>query len=753
MTRIALSDTIFSNANLSYTHQGVVTPEGELIDGFLASVCNETGGLDTLDQIAELEEILSLSILSSKHNMEHHDGPLRLERNTWRLVGRLYHDELMQRTQNTTTAPFSSISSEKEIIEHAFITDKQLRRAQVIVDWLEYNARKDLELEAVKVPPESTLGWENTLAVLLGKINARTSSDLVSCMDPDAPVRQMKSLQDLDNRDENELARLLYIYIRSGMLESAQEICEHSGQPWRAVTLNGWKLYHDPNLATNVGSGTTEIKPTEGNLNRDLWKRVALRMTQDANLSRYVRAAYSALCGNINVLKSVCVTWDDFLWAYTKCLVDISVELRIREALPRPLCELPAFYWENKRTINAVFDAVDASNVSDGNKIFCKVQKLLILNEVQAVLEVIDEWAGCATSDDRQILRFFAHLVIILKRLDPKAGGCSGHECIRRYCEYLMETRHIQQVAWYVSQLSGTNQIDLYSRFLETLSHEADKRLALTLAVENSLPIHQILSRVVQQIHSYEASGDDETHLIVKKIEAIDWLLYDPKQMDEAMERTNLLVRKLKATGKDEAARCAFEKLPDSATETVMRYCLDDDGIDQITPKQRLVIKECLCWSAYFCAKASFDRWFEHFNKEKPQVPVSRHSQHLTKQVTQEKQTLQYNISLDQWKATQESLAKEASDKLMAVVTFSDGWMAEPEGDLELTYLRKLCIPELILLLHTVLHTTQSYKQAMQLADVVASEVHGLYECFHKENMRIFLNKIKQSAVAQLEPQ
>ena len=39
-------------------------------------------------------------------------------------------------------ANLGNSTSEKEIIEHAFTTDRKLRRAQVIVDWLEYNARK-----------------------------------------------------------------------------------------------------------------------------------------------------------------------------------------------------------------------------------------------------------------------------------------------------------------------------------------------------------------------------------------------------------------------------------------------------------------------------------------------------------------------------------------------------------------------------------------------------------------------------------
>ena len=226
----------------------------------------------------------------------------------------------------------------------------------------------------------------------------------------------------------------------------------------------------------------------------------------------------------------------------------------------------------------------------------------------------------------------------------------------------------------------------------------------------------------------------------------------------------------------------AFDRLPENAVDTLTKYCVDDH--EDLTASQNLILREHLCWSTYFSAKAAFDRWFDHHNKEKPKCPdESKLTQHLTKQVTHEKQTIQYNIALEQWKATQNSLAKEANEKIMAVITFSgmyinftnfyfkiifliptamhqfhecffsDGWMAEPEDDVELIYLRKLCIPEVIFLLHTLLHTTENYDQAVALADIVASEVHGLYECFHKENMRIFLNKIKLSAVSQLENQ
>ena len=76
---------------------------------------------------------------------------------------------------------------------------QKLRRAQVIVDWLEHNARKEVEELQIKVPAPSTTGWENTLAKLLGKIDTR-STDIVTNLDPDAPLRQKKNLHELDHR-------------------------------------------------------------------------------------------------------------------------------------------------------------------------------------------------------------------------------------------------------------------------------------------------------------------------------------------------------------------------------------------------------------------------------------------------------------------------------------------------------------------------------------------------------------------------
>ena len=61
-----------------------------------------------------------------------------------------------------------------------------------------------------------------------------------------------------------------------------------------------------------------------------------------------------------------------------------------------------------------------------GAKIFHEVQKLLIINDIPNVLNVVDEWSKSATANEQEILRFFAHMVIMLKRLDKTSAGPKG---------------------------------------------------------------------------------------------------------------------------------------------------------------------------------------------------------------------------------------------------------------------------------------------------------------------------------------
>ena len=57
----------------------------------------------------------------------------------------------------------------------------------------------------------------------------------------------------------------------------------------------------------------------------------------------------------------------------------------------------------------------------------------------------------------------------------------------------------------------------------------------------------------------------------------------------------------------------------------------------------------------------------------------------------------------------------------------------------QLSSLRELCLPMLCFLLHTVLHTTEQFKECLALADIIASEEHQLYKVNVTESTAILV--------------
>lgn len=68
--------------------------------------------------------------------------------------------------------------------------------------------------------------------------------------------------------DEARLLKEVFVQIRSGHLEHAQQLCMHTGQHWRAAALEGWRLHHDPNYETARGIEEVDKLPVQGNPNR-----------------------------------------------------------------------------------------------------------------------------------------------------------------------------------------------------------------------------------------------------------------------------------------------------------------------------------------------------------------------------------------------------------------------------------------------------------------------------------------------------
>lgn len=68
----------------------------------------------------------------------------------------------------------------------------------------------------------------------------------------------------------------------------------------------------------------------------------------------------------------------------------------------------------------------------------------------------------------------------------------------------------------------------------------------------------------------------------------------------------------------------------------------------------------------------------------------------------------------------------------------------------QLNGIRKLCVPQLILLMHNILHSSGDYKRAIQVIDDLVSENCQIYSVYSKHQLTEIIGKIAESSLAAL---
>eukprot|EP01104_Vermistella_antarctica_P001396 TRINITY_DN1143_c0_g1_i2.p1 TRINITY_DN1143_c0_g1~~TRINITY_DN1143_c0_g1_i2.p1 ORF type:complete len:390 (+),score=87.23 TRINITY_DN1143_c0_g1_i2:190-1359(+) len=170
------------------------------------------------------------------------------ERDTWRLLYELERD--LRSARNERQAPRNTLEmTEKELVRHLAVADPMLHRLTTVINWLE-------SIVVRGTYSEDAADWTATLRHLQRK----QGGGVVSALDPDAPLREMRPLDDDDEADEKRLSAELWMLVRCGRLDLAQELCRTWKQPWRAATLKGGRFVHMTPLTS------------EGNRTRRDWK-------------------------------------------------------------------------------------------------------------------------------------------------------------------------------------------------------------------------------------------------------------------------------------------------------------------------------------------------------------------------------------------------------------------------------------------------------------------------------------------------
>ncbi|KAK2172581.1 hypothetical protein NP493_941g02002 [Ridgeia piscesae] len=680
---------------------------------------------------------------------------LTQERCTWRLIGSLQHDR-QRDNEPMCVDTLGKYQTEKQLMLTLYENDTTVRHGQLVIDWLEKNAEEQLDnyYDQVEFFTDQTGAWENTLHVLAQKRNGICSEQrrpIVDHMDPDAPIREGLPLADLDMEDEARLLKYLFAYVRAGQLSEAQRFLMKVGQSWRAATLEGWKLYHDPNYESLGPDGV--LRNPEGNMHRDIWKAACWRLAQEEKMSVYERAVYATYSGNLDQLLPVCHTWEDHLWAYLRVMVDVRLEqeVRINSALAKQWQKLPDRYWNHSMTIEAAFHKVEASPSQkvqiEAKEPFHLMQKYIILDDADSLVEEMYEWCrDDSVKAPPQLVRFMAHIVLLFRTIGKSVKEKLCIAILETYVKQLIEEHQVALIATYTATLPQDLQIECYAKFLEGVQQADDRRQCLALAEEAGLDVARITKLVVENIRSADsvelsmdmqllqqtATTDEDR----SKINAIDWLVFDPSQRAEALKQANAIMRMFVGTRKLSAARDVFNKLPAGSYRSHHPQ-LEKTGNVDLCAEDENAIREYLCVKAYLDANDGFNDWFEHYHDMKPEKPAMATGANFTERVAFEHRQKQYENELERWRHTLMMQTKDCERDMTRMH--------------QMRLLRQLCLPPLCFLLHTILHSTEQLNKCLQLADVIASEQYKLYQVFQRAELQKFLQKLRESSIALLD--
>ncbi|XP_077194873.1 nuclear pore complex protein Nup107 isoform X3 [Paroedura picta] len=700
---------------------------------------------------------------------------LKQEMVTWRLLSSMYRDRIQSALEDENIFDIAVINaSEKTAVNNLFQRDSLVRQSQLVVDWLESIAKDDIGdfSDNIEFYAKSVY-WENTLHILKQRhLNTFSGSSrpIITELDPDAPIRQKLPLDDLDREDDARLLKFLFTLIRAGMTDEAQRLCKRCGQAWRAATLEGWKLYHDPNV-----NGGTELEPVEGNPYRCIWKISCWRLSEKELFDKYERAIYAALSGNLKQLLPVCDTWEDTVWAYFRVMVDSLVEQEIRTSVMNmeETEELPREFLQTNWTLEKVFEELQATDkkrvLEENQEHYHVIQKFVILGNVDGLMDEFNRWL----SKDRNVLpghllRFMTHLILFFRTLGLQTTEEVSVDVLKIYIQRLISEKHTNLIAFYVSHLPQDVGIAQYAVFLEDVTETEQRHHCLELAKEAGLDVATITKTVVENICKKDASEFTHHDLAIDtgtteedrlKIDVIDWLVFDPAQRAEALKQSNAIMRKFLASKKHEAAKDVFIKIPqDSIAEIYNQW--EEQGMDSPLPAEDdNAIREHLCIRAYLEAHEAFNEWFKHMSSM-PQVPGQLSQASFTEKVAHELKEKKYEVDYGLWKGLLDALTADVKEKMYNVLLFVDGgWMVDvredaeddPERTHQMIMLRKLCLPMMCFLLHTVLYRTGQYQEDLRLTDLIASERHKLYMVFTKDELRKLLQKMRESSLMLLD--
>lgn len=687
----------------------------------------------------------AMDIVDSDLAGDFQDNPefqkVELESRFWALAYELYtfrHSEPKE------------VLPEYEYVSAAIKQENQLRRNPklrenwIILGWLQdslvmpkepkdlHGSRWMYTKVAVKKPSNLADHMDSSIPRSYG-LDSLTydKNDLVTELDPDAPIRQQKKIMKTDEVFDRTLHKYIFELLRARKFDEALKICENTSNFTLKLSISGLNEYLDPLIDGKLLDLDETARP-QGNERKSLWKKMCLNLARhDSNIDLYERGIYGILGGDLDSVIALCNTWETQFIAFMLFIVttddeDISQNTGIQD--PRKVLDIlanssnPVVKGQSESPLRSLMGAVINDTVEFISQSFSEHLQLFSNNPAEEV--------------DESVLRIMTHFLIFLRHLDIEIGDSKDYVIIlTSYIEFLHFHKKQYLIPLYISYLPDEDSITTYAKILVGVTDSEQRSIHLKLAKKYNLDINNSIRKAAADVfHETElAYGSNNLTVSSSPTNAVDdtdrrlyrtieWFI-DASLWADALHSIVSLYQLLLGKGKFEAAYQFGSKI---SCETILKMydtnlSVNLEHVEVILDNNERI--QILEYDKLISILADIKLWSE---------------------LLQELKTSSKFVSSNppkQWREKTLVLVRELAAK---VTEFSAKWMiksihayreVDPETANLLSGLRLLYVPFVILELARIYIEAQVIhpaflKEAANLSNMVSGEDLKLYELF-----------------------
>ncbi|KAK8853177.1 hypothetical protein IAR55_003879 [Kwoniella newhampshirensis] len=744
---------VFSSYHDQYAKAG---PSSNQLDSPIRAdaVLDEQGGL-IIALMGSLEETIRSKNPTNNSAFDMDDdeqisaeehGALLAEHRTWQLLRALYENRL-HRSDPSFVAP----SSKKQILENPYASPEDVIQTMV-------NEDQELSLWATLVdhlqtrpllssppPLEARHGYLPSTVRRAKASRSGVATSTGTSLDPDFTLRDPhgSGLAGEDQTYQNPLLETLWDLVRHGELDQAIKLCEQGGEPWRGASLMGGRRWSMGGMTKD----SMDLSPMEGNRRRVLWKKCCRAIAKNPTLIAAERHLYAALISDLPTLLPACQSWEDHLWAHVQHRIENRIEQRWHELggfweaesayLGKDDNDAELAYGGLEEVFASMSGLQDPGIALAARDPYHVAQRMIILGRTEGLLNQFANQLPkieATVSPDLigPLIRFFAHLVLVLRTLGQTVPDTSANAIVQAYLMILEREGNDELVAMYAACLREGSGEESYARFLRAMDPSATRearREALSRAKQHNLDVaviaketvRMVLSEAFNDIPSLSVAEPDITAVSVglserdvHLIRSIEWLTMMDETMGEALIKSNDVARYFLALGQANAAHSLLKTLPTSLTMLATSANPDEDP-------------DC-----HLLEHASFQRLFSVFASHDVVDDIAARQPKVTAT----------KMEVHNWRKGLLGAIEKVWENTVELV--EGDWLrfrvgqedehAEQRRE-ELSLIRHTFIPDLILRLHHLLLTHSTLfpdllKRAMELIQVVAEEDNHIYDEF-----------------------